>query len=281
MTKGQIFHLAWNPLFLHFTLFDIQDEFLSLFFVAWILFSIKNKSSWALLIFLSILFLFFSKVLSLLFIVPLYYKNHTKGFLAGFIICLLYLLLYLSGFHIFSFEFERIGAESDRILNIISSGNIFWIVKFLGISVKPNISIFVTAGTLFLANAYLAFNPNRKNIPLFDYYILGILINLLILLILYKMTFPYNYLIFFLVFYIAFYQKILPQKLLFIKYISIFALIVSLNHQTEYLIFKYNLVNSSVYPLYFLFQICIVVFNCFTLFTLIRWVNSYKSGDLS
>lgn len=263
LSKGQIFSLAFNPLFLHFSIFDIQDEFIILFFVAWLLQILLRKSSNFYVIIVSILLLFFTKILSILFIVPLFFKNHKQGYLSVIIVLSIYLVLYFTGFRIFSFEFDQNNGKSDLIWDIYSAGNFFWLLKTLGFTFKPAISMFITAIAISIVNLILGFNRFRGKFSVFEYYLLGLLLNMLTLLIFYKMTFPYNYLIFIFIYLIA--QEFPTIRLDFFskRLMAIYVLVVSMNHQIEYLLFKNNLIDTPIFYFYYIIQIILVSVNTY------------------
>lgn len=278
LTKSEIVGLAFNPLFIHFSIFDIQDEFIILFFFAWYAYLLTHNCKLIYWTLVSILFIFFTKVLSILFIAPLFYKNHKRGFLTLFTIVGIYFILYLCGFRIFSFEFEKKDGGSDLIWDIYSAGNILWILKGLGIIFKPIYGMLLTVSVLVLVNLYLAFNRFRDNFNYLEYYIIGLLLNTLTMLIFYKMTFPYNYLILLFVYIVAQKLSIFQDRIISKRLFAIYTLIISINHQSEYLILKYGMVQTPLYLIFYLIQIMIVIFNLYLFMQVFRRISSSKLG---
>ena len=274
LSKGEIFNLSFNPLFLHFSVFDIQDEFIILFFVAWLVNLLIHNNKLYHLTLISILLIFFTKILSILFIAPLFYKNHKRGFITLFFIIVIYCVLDYFEFRIFSFEFEKEIGKSDLIWDIYSSGNIQWILKTLGIVYKPILSIFITISSFLIVNIYLAYNRSKENFNLFEYFVLSMLLNILTLLIFYKMTFPYNYIILIFVYSIANKYPTIKLKIGPNRMMALYVLVISINHQLEYLLLQYGLVDSILFYLYILLQLGIVSSNIFFFCKVFDKINS-------
>lgn len=164
------------------------------------------------------------------------------------------------------------------IWDIYSAGNILWILKGLGIIFKPIYGMLLTVSVLVLVNLYLAFNRFRDNFNYIEYYIIGLLLNTLTMLIFYKMTFPYNYLILLFVYTVAQKLSIFQDRIISKRLFAIYTLIISINHQSEYLILKYGMVQTPLYLIFYLIQIMIVIFNLYLFMQVFRRISSSKLG---
>lgn len=278
LRKGLITNLAWNPLFFHFSIFDIQDEFIILFFVSWIILIFFKDISKFHLVYVSILFLFCTKILSLIFIAPIFYKHHKYGYMALVAIFTIFLTLYFLGFRIFAFEFDQHNGSHDLIWNMNSSGNFVWILKSLGYSTKSSYSMILTSVALGLINLFLAFNPCRRKFTSLEYFVKGCLLNILTLLLFYQMTFPYNYLVFLFVYTIAKENNILNISFFSGRILIIYLWIISLNHQAEYLLNIYHLKNSILFFIYFLIQMSVVLFNAILFYKIFRSIYTLNNS---
>jgi hypothetical protein len=88
------------------------------------------------------------------------------------------------------------------------------------------------------------------------------------------MTFPYNYIILIFVYSIANNYPTIKLKIATNRMMALYVLVISINHQLEYLLLQYGLVDSILFYLYVLLQLGIVSSNIFFFCKVFDTINS-------
>ncbi len=187
-TNSFIVTLSTNPFFLFFTIIDKQDEILLLACIPVMLLRSIHKNR---LVLYSFLVIFFTKILALVLIIPLFKHRLTKLLSLVVLLACFYISLYNVGFSkIFSMCFSRTDGTKDALLDAGTSGNLWYILFYIFERAVPQVvprTCLVLS--LILFNVYMLLFHNPKTITKF--YLLYAICNLLIIVCIYKMTFAY------------------------------------------------------------------------------------------
>lgn len=259
--------IAFNPVIFHFTVIDTQDEILMCLFVVGAVYSLKSQMPGYKNILISFCALFFTKILTIVAIFPLYIKNKRNGVYLLLLCLAAYFILYISGFNIFSMAFSRTDS-SDEIMEIITSGNLIWILtQFKLINVKL-VQLIAPISLIIVNLAVLYFYKSTDKVKA---YLVIVIINFLTLLIAYKMSFSYYYI----VPVVGVYLLSLHLKKGLNYGFLIFSLIISVNQN---LYFIENSENTGAFFMncYLALQIALVVYVLYIICSLMRLLGDEK-----
>ncbi len=259
--------IAFNPVIFHFTVIDTQDEILMCLFVVGAVYSLKSQMPGYKNILLSYCALFFTKILTIVAIFPLYIKDKRNGAYLILLCLAAYFILYLLGFNVFSMSFSRT-YSSDKIMEINTSGNLVWILTQFKLT-NVNLMQLIAPISLIIVNlAVLYFYKSTDRVKA---YLVIVIINFLTLLITYKMSFSYYYIVPVVGIYLL---SVHLKKELNYGFL-IFSLIISVNQN---LYFIENSENTGVFFIncYLTLQIALVVYVLYIICSLMRLLGNEK-----